>query len=1345
MNYKNLKITKNFSKVIKNLTVCVVLILSFLTIFSSKESSSGSLPACSTIVSADAKPGNNCLFVANKPLCQNISTATYSIPSTSYLTSGQVHRVNCYDLSDMPLCSQLTEIETTNQNGLNCATECSSIEPLSGSTPANRGITYAVHNRDCVRFCDSVDSENTARGSSIAKTEGVTCVSRKCHQLPSATSPIKNTNCSLLPCNLLSVEELVVVNNRIKPPTGSETPLSQNYCNALKDINDRVLKCYKFSSEQLPYTVPSKMCVVHNCQPSCKDTYIANTDVNGDGEIKNSVGSNDSDDTLNISSQGTSYAEIYTNKINYASPITSSNYCNPIICKPIIKKSFRCTESDGETITGDDAKDINRNLLCDSSGTGSECSGNFCYKTIDCNKSENSSMSECEVSSDGSIGSFEDTMDSWFYRPKPMTKSLEPGNSNKILRTRISNNLCYEKREDLEHYSDAVTDWGKRARVEIPYFFGLVKAKELKPVVFDMGYFLTYVSPNTTKSPGLCNLGNDGSRGIGYLYLCGNNGLLYNKPADYTAFHKGYVKTTFKQNGKKDDASHSLVVCLRFKNSMRPSDFMTDSDTCGSRECGISCSFDKCTGQTCGYDVCKELTITDLDPKECEMRSDISSGSSSSTEDYEYDQGSCMAKIDGSRLRIRIQKYGDKICSYLDAKSHTAYPSARHLFARGNEKLADGKTCVSGTSSSGSDCNGKDSTDNPSSASVWRTIKFGDNVHIPYIQNNQPDGKPKGYIDKGGQFFAEQECIKTPLRLPPPNHFNLANSQNSSKLFNPTIFIKNSFTKKDSGIISLPTNNNYFGLTDFNYPEIEISFGSTIIKLSLDINYNGYEAKNNLTPDPKSKATITTNLNSINYSADVFVRKEFDRVTETPIFCLYTKVKDSAGTELEPKRIGCVTRKFPEINNPSLKQKIKIYPHASNTFDKAKISLKYSSFAINSNDENFSSEISLENADISKPTCNEDANNNLVEGYKVCAQREECTKLNNECIKNEIDMQTAKLKGDSIDSYLAVRRTCNEFLLPMCNRKMGATESSAALSILDNVESRTGDAHGWFNEICFVPGNNTKSFNNSLKLVVAYDLGSVLGKCLIDTTKSANRGAGCENGGKAPDCICIEYTQGLELAANYKVRMQTPHEAGLCVDIPLPQTCPAINYTSTLNSDPNDLYYVDSSLASSLLNYTNIHQSHKNRTNGSSSGHAEFPKSVFGANSIEGTCRGFWKNDDSSGLSAKPTRNCQNTSGNAVWDSVSNPCIRYSCPSISTSGANANGEYLDGYGSGYLGDEKGIVDGYATWARYTKTNDEPETRNAISCIPGYKRVDSQKVESNGRITSYTGGTLPSRI
>lgn len=1377
---QNLKATIVSKKALKCLTVLCALSLGMFAIFyAPKNLSSATInDDCASLDDLiTAQPGSNCLFSAMTkdgskvlPLCREISSTTYTINPENILLNG-VRRHTCSNLSDLPLCSifrdsdnnLITSLEP--KAGKNCAPLCDN----SFNGTGTRGVDYAIHNRDCIRFCDAMED------GTGTKDPNINCVDRKCHQLPNGTVPVPGDNCALLQCNLLTPVELANVSKKIYDDKIAERAVGK-YCDGENDINNKPLKCYKFNNDQLDYALTPYTCLMHNCPPPCSN-YKSTVDVDGDGLINEY----DNNDTLNISDRNkdgisdadTSYVEKYNAKINSGSPLSSSSYCLPIYCRPIIKKQYRCLDSNG-TISGNNSNDIYRNTNCDSSGEGSTCISNLCYKTIDCNLEENNDKSECIIPDDGSIGSMEDTVNSWFYRPRPLHKATKIAGSVRLIED-MEKRLCYtqsqmkNRRDNFDNGEEFDRGRGERSE-DGKWGRDMTKTIHLGllgTITIPIGWFHSPVLPDETRSPKACGVTEVNVRGTGYIYLCygdgnPNSGQLYAKVADHTAFHKGYVKTTFSEG----EAIHKLNVCLRFRNLFRPDD--GTSETCGSRQCGFSYAFGAGITQGCGLDRCEEFEIKDSDPAECEMRSSIATGDP---------KKGCMKTID-TYLRLRVQKYGTrKICSFLDVKGQTAYDNGgpiTNLFIKGTEKLSDG-TCIVGSKNASGNCSGYSSYEDKTSAAVWRTIKFGSSGNIPYIKNNQVDnngnplnGSARGYYDLDGQFFAEQECIYTSLRVAPPRLHNLAAINNSPKLFIPPVYILNSMTKAGSGIISVKGFGESFGVTDFNYPAIQVNFGNTTTEISLDAGKTGYE-------EDRVVRTLSTKVAGNEYLVNVFARKEFNESNKKPTFCLYRQVIDINNIEIRPERIGCVERKLPEIYSSTTQQRAVIYLDPSSTFNSSRIAIKFmAGFGANNIDNNClagsddicSPEIKFENPDSSVPNCNSaivdptDPTTISPEMYNLCAKREECSQLNVECMQNEIDLQAAKIAGDSIDSFLLVRNRCNNFLLPLCNAKKGIVGLGGTITNTNpNGEVASPTAYGWFNEICFVSGDKTDSFNSGLKQVLAYKTSSegVKGKCI--TVEGSAR---CPNGGKAPNCNCIIANDNTVVDTDKEIRTQTNREAGLCVDMPLPQTCPAIDYnpTSTLPSDPE---YIYSSLNFNSYGATQndinsvVHVSHQTRKNAVSNGNAEFPIAILGSVNISGSCNGFWKNSISptNGISTAPTRTCLNRDGNAVWDSlINNPCVRYSCEAKNTTGAESEiigANYQGGYASTETGDNKGSADGFATWPTLTKTTDFLESVNATGCIPGFKKIGSSATTSGSpirtyetQINGYSGGTTPTR-
>jgi hypothetical protein len=1282
MNHQNPKINR-VKKYLLTTTAVLASCLSLFFVFHSNLAQSQTLPDCKYFVGT-VEPGNNCLFYGLK-LCQTIPSSAYNIPASSIVSATPENRVNCANLSDLPLCSQMDGVANPIKD---CVKECSDAS-FDGGTGV-RGQDFAVHNRDCVRFCDAPEA-------GVTINVGINCVGRKCHQLgndalgvPIAPNP--PTNCNTLRCNLLTPDEL----NEAK-----FNDASKKYCDGTG------LKCLNFTQAQLPFVKirpVNATCEVHNCRTE-SETCVPYAN----------------DDVQKILDKGTSYVDDYKTYVNAGYEVTAKAICKQIVCKPVVYRQYRCLPLADANPTQPNTPN------CD---TDMNCPGGYCKKKIDCNLAGNSGEPECAIFPGSTYNPSADTNNGWFYRPTPPGGSVD-GSAN----IRPMGNFCYTMGQ-MDDY-----DW----LVEVDLLFETL-----------------YLSWDNHPL-GACGADDLGTRGYGYIYLCGTEGLLYNLPnknevmegnirTGETAFQKGYAKTTYTE----DEGVHEMEVCARYNNAMDP------QRSCGKRECMIVCIFAESSGDCtnhCGYDVCKTLKVKDSDPTECAIEDNFSSNPSRD----------CMKTID-TYVRLRAVKYGNYLCSFLDLKGTLAYNAQ---YFDGSEKLANG-TCISGYNVEGSCDGGKNTNSTPGLADLWRTVMM-----VPYIQNNRTSG-PRGYLDKEGRLFEEQQCPKVAYRVQTPRTFNLANINNSPALFSPPLYILNSRIKRGGAISGGSTGP---GPTDFHYPEIEVKFGSTSQLLSLGINYSGHEISSG---DPQGKATITTTLHGFDYSMNVFVRKEetVDANPPAATFCLYREVQDENGAILEPLRIGCVKRQMPEIDNTSLKaitpaidlRKLVIYPDSANTYDDPKIGLRYlSSSNINSvncssGGANCTTELLMSNEDPQVPSCD-----NLVERHKVCAQREECSALNIECMTNEISLNNAANAGQPIDSFLAVRRNCNEILLPLCNSKKGISSGSLGNILEDNFNAPPSDpnVYGWFNEICVSAGFETK-----LKDVVAYQISNGRkGKCDIDPASpyltDGNPATNCDSGGKAPNCLCVTAVYGIEPNPGFEVRMQTNREAGLCVDTPLPQNCPAIDYNTSPNPDQNDVDYVGTSLnnivyGTSTTDIVNkVHISHKYRTEGKLApnaiplkGHAEFPKTVFGVNDVNGECKGFWTyRKSASSFTLRPKLNCVDNGGIAEWEAdARDACVRYQCNEVFTSGPDENGLYQGGYGITEIGEDKGLSNGFALWPSYTKTNDFLESVSADSCITGFKKSGSLAFTAsgtvtgqnainaslNGLITGYSGGTSATR-
>lgn len=1403
MNYKIPKLSKKQStKAVACLTVFVALFLGSLFFFHS-EDSQGTLPNC-VGYSGTKSSGINCVY----PSCATISSpspGTNCLPSCSALTADNsvngsatpspgvncyfydlptctkigsiasvidtgvtaIPRSNCLDLIDLPLCSQMDSAEAPLKN---CVNECDQTSDLSDTN-------ITGHNVSCVRFCNNLPTGMTAIPRNVASNSVGNCIYRSCHQLDIGTLPTVS-NCKKAICNTLFPDELY--ESRIQ---NENDPYFSEYC----DGSD--IKCYEFTASQLPYVryrANNTMCQIHDCQPSTASC----------GKISTctgfTLGSPTTDDTLNVTCNNTSltfndgttktFEQLYSTYINIGLPMSDTSICSPVACKPVIYTPYPCL-GDSATI---------RNASCDTSGDGSVCAttsckdgepclknNGYCYKTVDCNNPSNSSTTECLASSslesDDQINLPDDTNSS-FYRPIPLNKVYTNNDPSQGYRITGS---CYSMQNLRDQYDGSTEPqvngskdehWGNNPVIDMSWLPGCGDHH----CDISLGYYHYQFGPyDITRSPEACGVAHNGWRGTGYVYLCGNKGNLYNPISEKSAYYKGYVNTTFLDD---NDTSSTLKVCLRFKNAMRSDDTtMPDSETCGSRECAISCFSSTCGGQYCGYDVCKDLTVKYSNSKECSINNDLFLNNS--------DNKPCTELID-SFLRLRAVQYGHQICTFVDVKGSFAY---NKMFFDGNEKLDNGTTCVSGSyNSETGKCDGsKDTNTDPGLADRWRTI-----LKVRYTSGNTTNSKGEsGFYDKNGKFIKAQECVKVPLTTAPPDAYNLATAQNSLKLFAPPLYIRSVNTERggttatDSGTSSL------LGTTDFLYPEIVVQFGTTTKTLSMGLGYSGYEVNK----DPESYAldstAITTVLNWVTYSAGVLIKKDIDPANNQPLLCLYQRAINSSGfTDI---KIGCVKRSLPEINNantPSANtlglRKVSITGstdnanvlYADGTYGTSSISLKYCSDNDCSSNTNF---VTITNLDPSTPTCAGTTDNNL-ERYTLCAKREYCSQLWKECMENEIAIQN---NNATVTEATQGLRTFCQNLATTCNAKKGIFSSSG--SLIDQINSTTTDtnAYGWFNELCFVSG-----FESKLIQVYNATTPAGIGKCKLTSSSpktcltTENTAENWANG----TCKCLEYTGEPITGYDLTSRTQTPREAGLCVDLPIPKICPAINYGG-------DAYNAQSLNGTAYTPSGTVNINHDNRNTSdvgasSNGGHGEYPASVVGMISIAGACNGFWQADSSSGTQITPKMSCTDNSAskeNGKWSGLSTAsnslaCTRFYCSAISTNngttGSDANGAYSGNYTEvGETNDSKnetvasagnsfgityddvtlgtmGASNGYAIWSQYTKTNDFLQSTSAYSCLTGFSPgSDTSKafccnsaVPSVCNSVCNSSGTLPVR-
>jgi len=1290
------------------------LFLGFFIIFSVldsffKKNSAQSIPLCASIpLSTSITPGTSCYFFPNLPLCSSLVGQKYP-------------RENCADIIHLPLCSAL---QSSAIPGRNCVKECSDSSFNNSNAALIRGQDYAIHNRECIRFCDtSLSLEG------IAPRRDVNCAERMCHQIEvqdliPIMAPDPGNNCNILTCNLLTPDEL-----RQEKFQKSE----YKYCSAINRSGDKI-KCFSLTQDQLQYAIPrliNPTCFIHKCTPLLSSCGV--------------------DEVAIIKAKGTDYEESYKRYINGTLDLSSTTFCEAVPCRPMAEVQYRCVSSpQTTTFSGDSSRDIFLNPQCSAtikSPTGiisnQTCQDNYCVKQIDCNTS--STDPNCQPPQQGgqADSTYVDPFDSWFYRPVPLDKATVISGQIRIPREMNQNasdyhgslnNLCYSRRQ-----MEDIHGWGNRREIDLGLF------------TIDMGWFHDYLGMDS-RSPGWCGARDDGNRGTGYSYLCGTSGNLYSRPSEHVSYYAGYIRTIFENN----NATHKIRICTRFKNTITLS-------ACGERECGITGAFvDGSLGgafiraQTCGGDVCDEFEITDDNPTKCMMDSSHANNTKSS---------SCSHKVD-LNVRLRAVKYGDYICGFLDSKGQLAYNG---MFFDGDE-VAVGNNCVSDANGSlSSGCNGHNSNSDRGLADKWRTV-----LQIPYVKNNQPDGRKRGYLDRDGRFYPEQVCPKVTLRIPPPKIFNLANISNSEKLFTPPLFIKRAFVIKN-GDYARPSASDSFGKTDFHYPEIEVQYGTQIAKMSLNLDdVSGDSVAPNSASDPSSSSKkLTITVSGRSYDAEIYLKKEFYQDTQVPVACLYRKIKDINGNYVNPYKVGCVFRQRPFIDNNDERvvtnnsipvRKVLVEADPSNQFNSSKISYRYiaplsSSLGSSCGSGSCTAPVLLENADYSRPTCVGDS-----ERYSVCAQRDDCSRINIECMQNEIDLNNALNEGrsDLISSLQSIRYNCNNSIIPACNSRNGIPrDSSINLYNLSSSQSlRVRNAYGWFNELCLVKG-----FGHDLKNIVAYQLpDELMGKCAISPNSpylnDANPATNCDEGGRAPNCLCVEAVDGFIPQEGFVIRKQTNREAGLCIDMPTPRLCPQIDFNTNPNIlDIDDPEYQQHSLGKMFYNDSSaVHSSHQKRSGNVNAingvnrnyGHAEFASMPFGVNNVRGTCNGYWTYQTNSfGIRMFPKLNCINSQGDAVWDTenIVNPCVRYSCPESKTDGPEDSGEYPGLYDYGEVGvEDKGRFNGFANWNKFTKTNDFMEYDTAESCIFGFKPVNSAAIldRDSGAITGYSGGNKPTR-
>lgn len=1312
-----------------------------------------------------AKPGYNCSYKINGYLahmCNPVPKAIGYLMNPDYIIPSEqsynkLPRVNCADLIDLPLCS----IFLANANSQkNCVKVCSELNPAS--------IDNRIFNRDCIRFC-------TEKEADVTGNDDITCTSKKCHHfINTALTPTPNSNCESIKCSMLTEPELKVRDFY------SNSKSTYKYC-------DNAEKCYNFTKIQLDAildgfnnaTTPKagaleRLCKTHTCR-STENTKCEPWS---------------SDDTAKIS-ENITYKNAYINTmiktINASSDLES--ICVNKICLGTVSIQFSCLTSSsvdpncntGECNTQRQNELRTPNVLDPRCNTSSCTENGVCLRNIDCDDpatSQEDLSSYCSSApitqsapSNDITNSYANLVNkTWFYLPKPLDKSYINNNPSDGYRQMNVSNICYSV-DDLLASGFGYIDNNASF---ISGIMGFFTGRSFRP------YFHNYLTMDT-RSPNYCSPAlRHGHRGVGYNYLCGAPSVNFSKPDMVNIGYVDNVSSIWTDNY----GEHRVRVCVRYNNTMIP------QKTCGSRECGITCFCEDCS-TVCGFDECREISIKDNSPRSCANASSAS--------------GNCVSQIaDGGLMDsyIRVRAVGfendNRVCAFLDFKSGLAYNS---FYDNGSEALPEDPTkCYSGTydTKTKTCVGGKNSNDDKGSATVWRSLGL-----INYIDGNTIVSNVNGIKDVFNNFYPKESCIKYQLRSPPPNFFNIANVANSRTLFGPAPYILNSRKKKGDDISPKINPNEMYGNTDFNEPEVEIAFGTSKSLISLSVGKTGNETGANV--DSASRAILTTSSNGINYSTTIFSKKTTDPFG-VPRFCIYRELRDRSNQLIDPPPlVGCVVRNFPKIDNcdsrdgicfpvpatPRSEVRRKILLSKDLTagldgYDKITVKFRY---LVNYNDSNIDNTSCTGNVkcsnEISVPfnlTTNPELNYNFsvsngLEAYPISFTREFCSMLNMECIAN----QTKIDQGDPLKTSTETTEKCNNVLIT-CNQKKNISSKEFDPSIFN--QPANYNYYGWFNEVCL-----TKGFDHDLKMVYAYKVNNQNGKCIVDPNR-VKSGADCSTGGKMPDCPCTEFNEADIVPSHIRTlssnivttRQETYREAGLCVDISFPALCPKIKFVlNTRNFNPEDPYYIANSInkfvASGYDDLTGVHTSHKYRTEGKASdpylpirGNAEFNAAVTGT-IVRGNCVGFWRHRIVAGIKTYPLLRCNLIGGIPQWNSTtesSSSCQRYACaPETSTGIDPILGEYENNYGSSELNENKGNYNGFAYWDEKVLTTDFAVTQNASSCIVGFRAngsttqfsyptvsssrdIDSSKktlanASLFGAITSYTGGTLPSRV
>lgn len=1350
INYKlfhSLKL-KTFAKLLASFLIIIFLV--FLANITSSQKLFASTPDCSQVGSPSH--GANCLFSFDGnilPLCNEYKGSRGTVQPQNIISNdaNPIPRDTCMNLSDLPLCSENGFIpEDTNKK---CVKKCSNIaKPDDAPSDAARGIDFAVHDKDCVRFCHEPEPD---LHSTVDLKDNQNCKSAPfCHQYPDID------NCEILSCYYLTAEEL----NNDKYVTQQK-----RYCNGFDH------KCFEFPKDKLKYLKTDNgnntMCILHNNQPE---------------SILCGRGS-DIDHTLQIENKGSDFKEEYYKYflqgiyINCTSPYQKirkmceynaatgiKDDVSPCSAEDFTQECInnKCQKATPYCLSDEGHRDSDCILDCSDDELHSDCAN---YKT-QCSPAggDDPNLHFCEdiikkVASAPTVENIEndnDIIESWFYRPSPHPKSFERDkfpdtntsyvdfiNKYRIIThdqksqdPRYFENICYNKQNIKDNRAIAVSN-------QLDYgYFGDITLGDILWMDYAAG---------KTKSPGNCTSNSmqmSGARGTGYTYLC-DTGHLYGKALKETAYYKGYVKPSFGTNG---DDSYYVDICVRFHNSMIP------GYSCGKRECGINYAFDGFTGNVCGGDVCKTLKIDSNDKKKCHLEDSESKIGLFNSWLHREEGYECSADID-NEVRIRAVQFDNYICAFLDStnqlghqgvnnidlkrlfpyrididdhnkdlkygeRNKTEFEAAQELFYRQiNPSDSSSKFCMSGEKIDGEEKCNKIIPGNhqPYLSLTWRTFLQVEFVDRDYYQHNILGLKQKRLL-----------CAPIELRIDPPTSYSIATIENSEKLFVPSIKIT---AVHDDG-----KNKRIIGRTDptdFYFPSIEVTMNNMTAPVSGQFNKKLID-RQEMSIDIKEEKTssyFAVDFIDAEYSKNLIVEKTMDPFTKTPTICL--KRKFMVGNKVQDSIIECKNRKYPEIDNGvgekaiiSVKDQAstsEFNPGIKDTYENFKMAFKLSAKI---NDiEYTTNEIIYRIPDSTNKACQE------LEGYVFCVQRDECSQLELEYIQNEFDINNRLncLSGSDcmdLDQLLDKRKSFYS-LKNECDEKRGIYKNPITSEVTDTYADK---AYGWFNELCIVSGFETK-----LGQVVAYKIGTIDGKCLIDGSRKDPSLDCSEGGNAAKGCYCKEYQSGMPINQNEILRSKTPREAGLCIDIPKAKICPAISFTDRGENHP-DQYYVTHSLGkdrdeTSDDGYNDIdgvHLYHQERSNDPNEKYADFPISYVGMGIIIGSCNGFFQETT---YGSKPKAICEPPSGESEEGFLYtiSGCDRFSCPAIDPKEPNNSGEYnLAKYfrtGDSEI-EQQGRRYGFANWDKYTKTNDFLESTTATSCVTGFKPINSNYIDND---------------